>query len=221
MATVLSTKKLSVSQKQLLLGAKIGLVEYNAIKIEFIPFSFNFKLVKNAIITSKNAFKAIQDKVKVEKAFVVGTKTANLLQENDIEITEVADNASALAKKIIENHQNKHFVFFCGNKRRDELQIQLNKNEISFEEIQVYKTKLNYAEFHQEFDGILFFSPSGVESYFSKNKIKTTTAFCIGTTTANSAKNYTENIIMATQPSIENVIVQVVKTFNKNEISNS
>ncbi|WBL22453.1 uroporphyrinogen-III synthase [Zunongwangia sp. HRR-M8] len=221
MATVLSTKKLSVSQKQLLLGAKIGLVEYNAIKIEFIPFSFNLKLVKNAIITSKNAFKAIQDKVKVEKAFVVGAKTANLLQENDIEIAEVADNASALAKKIIENHQNKHFVFFCGNKRRDELPIQLNKNELSFEEIQVYKTKLNYAEFHQEFDGILFFSPSGVESYFSKNKIETTTAFCIGTTTANSAKNYTENIIIATQPSIENVIVQVVKTFNKNEISNS
>ena len=215
MATVLSTKKLSVSQKQLLLGAKIGLVEYNAINIEFIPFSSNIDLVENAIITSKNAFKAIQDKVKIEKAFVVGSKTAALLKENDIEIAEVADNASVLAEKIIENHQNKHFIFFCGNKRRDELPLQLKQNRVSFEEVEVYKTSLNFAEFKQEFDGILFFSPSGVESYFSKNKIGEATAFCIGTTTENSVKKYTKNIITATQPSIENVIVQVVKKYNK------
>jgi len=215
MATVLSTKKLTTAQKQLLLGAKIGLVEYNAINIEFLSFSSNIDLVENAIITSKNAFKAIQDKVKIEKAFVVGSKTAALLKENDIEITEAADNASALAEKIIENHQNKHFTFFCGNKRRDELPLQLKQHKVSFKEIQVYKTGLNFAEFKQEFDGVLFFSPSGVESYFRKNKIGEATAFCIGTTTANSVKKHTKNIKIATLPSIENVIVQVVKKYNK------
>ena len=214
MATVLSTKRLSVSQKQLLLGAKIGLVEYNAINIEFLPFSSNIGMAENAIITSKNAFKAIQGKVKIEKAFVVGSKTAALLQKNHIEVTEIADNASALAKKIIENHRNKHFIFFCGNKRRDELPFQLKQHKITFEENQVYKTSLNFAEFKQEFDGVLFFSPSGVESYFRKNHIANATAFCIGTTTANSVKKYTENSITATQPSIENVIVQVVKKYN-------
>ena len=193
MATVLSTKKLTATQKHLLLGAKIGLVEYNAINIEFLPISSNIDLAENAI--SKNAFKAIQEKIRIKKAFVVGSKTAALLQKNDIEVVEVADNALALAKKIIVNHRDKHFIFFCGNKRREELPLQLKQHKISFEEIQVYKTSLNFAKFKQEFDGILFFSPSGVESYFRKNNIVEATAFCIGTTTANSVKKHTENII--------------------------
>ncbi|MCC4230476.1 uroporphyrinogen-III synthase [Zunongwangia profunda] len=216
MATVLSTKKLTATQKHLLLGAKIGLVEYNAINIEFLPLSSNIDLAENAIITSKNAFKAIQEKIRIKKAFVVGSKTAALLQKNDIEVAEVADNALALAKKIIVNHRDKHFIFFCGNKRREELPLQLQQHKISFEEIQVYTTSLNFAKFKQEFDGILFFSPSGVESYFRKNQIANETVFCIGTTTANSVHKYTEKSIIATQPSIENVIVQVVKKYNKN-----
>ncbi|MDN3595838.1 uroporphyrinogen-III synthase [Zunongwangia endophytica] len=214
MATVLSTKKLSVSQKQLLLGAKMSFVEYDAIKIEKIDIATAPPCIENAIITSKNAFLAIKEKVSITNAFVVGSKTASLLQENNIQVLEIADNASELAEKIIENHQNKHFVFFCGNKRRDELPIQLSKKEVSFEEFTVYKTKLNYAEFKQEFDGVLFFSPSGVESFFSKNKIGNAIAFCIGSTTAEAVKKYTENIKIATQPSIENVIVQVVKKYN-------
>ncbi|WP_417884684.1 uroporphyrinogen-III synthase [Zunongwangia sp.] len=220
MATVLSTKKLTTAQQQLLLNAKIGFVQYNAISIEFLPFLSNIDFVEHAIFTSKNAFKAIQGKVSIKSAFVVGNKTALLLQQNNIEVAEMADNALELAEKIIENHQHKHFLFFCGNKRRDELPSELTKNKVSFEERTVYKTNLNYTKFQQDFNGILFFNPSGIKSYFKKNKKTDSIAFCIGTTTANAIKKYTTNIKIATKPSIENVLVQVVKTFNKNKLSN-
>ena len=91
----------------------------------------------------------------------------------------------------------------------------MNKKTIGFKEITVYKTELNIQEFQQEFDGILFFSPSAVKSFTSKNTIGDSTAFCIGETTAAEAKKHTKNMQIATKPSIENVIVQVVKTLKK------
>jgi len=42
-STVLSTKILSKSQKELLLNARIGLVEYNAITIEILEDSYNYR----------------------------------------------------------------------------------------------------------------------------------------------------------------------------------
>ena len=84
---------------------------------------------------------------------------------------------------------------------------------IQFKEIEVYKTSLNPQRFPQEFEGVLFFSPSAVQSFTAKNQLKETTAFCIGNTTAAEAQKHTNNIIIATKPTIENVIVQVVNYF--------
>ncbi|CAM4201521.1 uroporphyrinogen-III synthase [Gillisia limnaea] len=212
MPTVLSTKILEPHQKQLLLNAGMSLVEYNAIKIEFKDFDPGKKFIKNAIITSKNTAKAILRKnLIIENCFCVGEKTAAFLKEKKYNITEIADYGTALATIITKNYSDENFSFFCGDKRREELPSILKENTINVEEIQVYKTTLNPKKFQQEFDGVLFFSPSGVKSFFSKNKIKNSTAFCIGTTTASEARKFTENIVIATKPSIENVIVQVVK----------
>ncbi len=60
MPVILSTKKLNERQKSLLLIAGISLVEYNAIKIDFVPFEISSSIV-NAIFTSQNAVKAIQE----------------------------------------------------------------------------------------------------------------------------------------------------------------
>ncbi|HAV55222.1 MAG TPA: uroporphyrinogen-III synthase, partial [Aequorivita sp.] len=57
MKSVLSTKKLSPSQRELLVNAGISLVDYNAINIEFVPFKAP-NTVENAIFTSQNAVKA-------------------------------------------------------------------------------------------------------------------------------------------------------------------
>lgn len=218
MPTVLSTKILEPHQKQLLLNADISLVEYNAIKIEFIDFNPGKKRIKNAIITSKNAAKAIIRKnLIIENCFCVGEKTASFLKKYKYTISEIADYGIALAAIITKKYPDEKFSFFCGDKRREELPYILKENSIDLEEIQVYKTLLNPKEFQQEFDGVMFFSPSGVKSFFSKNEIKNSTAFCIGTTTASEAKKFTDTIIIATKPSMENVIVQVVKKYRHHD----
>ena len=218
MPTVLATKILEPHQKHLLLNAGISLVEYNAIKIEFIAFDPGTKLIKNAILTSKNAARAIIRKnLIVENCFCVGEKTASFLKENKFPITEIADYGTALATIITKKYPDEKFSFFCGDKRREELPSILKENSIDLEEIQVYKTLLNPKKFQQEFECVLFFSPSGVKSFFSKNKIKNSTAFCIGTTTASEAKKHTDIIVIATKPSIENVLVQVVKKYRHHD----
>ncbi|MGO1584442.1 uroporphyrinogen-III synthase [Mesonia sp.] len=213
MPTILSTKKLDKHQEQLMLNANISFVSYDAIRISFYKDLLFPQKVENAIVTSKNTWQAIKDKISIKNAFVVGIKTTQLLQESGIDIIESTDYGKDLAQKICSTHSAKEFHFFCGKQRRDELPTQLKKNNISFTETQVYDTLENHREFSQEFDGILFFSPSGVKSFCAVNDIKSATAFCIGTTTAKEAEKHTKNIIIANQPTIENVIVQVVKTY--------
>tara|TARA_B100001146_G_scaffold112921_1_gene99573 strand:- start:1497 stop:2144 length:648 start_codon:yes stop_codon:yes gene_type:complete len=215
MPSVLTTKKLTKSQESLLFNAGIAWVNYSAIQIEFHKNIQLPELIENAIITSKNAWLAVNKNTKIENAFVVGSKTEQVLKEANIAIIEKADNAKDLANRIIENHTEKSFIFLCGNKRRDELPKILQQNQIELKEIEVYKTILNPKKFDQEFDGILFFSPSAVQSFFQLNKSKNEIAFCIGNTTANEAKKYTSAIKIANQPTVENVIVQVVKELIK------
>ncbi|WP_373057306.1 uroporphyrinogen-III synthase [Zunongwangia sp. H14] len=214
MATILSTKILTSSQQNLILNAGLAYVDYEAIKIDFI--GFEAPNVKNAIITSKNAGKAILKKgVSIENCFCVGEKTSSFLKNEKFKILETATHAAELANIITNKYKHEKFIFFCGNKRREELPAILRNNQVDFTEIEVYKTSLNFQKFSQEFDGILFFSPSAVKSFIKENGLKDSVAFCIGKTTASEAKKHIGNIVVATTPSIENVIVQVVKYFRR------
>lgn len=214
--TVLSTKKLSPTQKNLLLNTGLSLVEYDAINIDFLDFHFESETIKNAVITSKNAAKAVVKKgIKLQNCFCVGEKTAIFLKENNFNIAAQENYGKDLAKKIISEYAEEYFTFFCGNLRRDEIPSTLTKHGVKFKEVEVYKTLLNLQKFQQEFNGILFFSPSAVESFAIKNNFRNSTSFCIGTTTAKEAKKYTNNIKTATKPSIENVIVQVVNFYKE------
>ncbi len=211
MPTVLSTKKLTESQRSLLLQAGIGLVEYDAITIEAVDFEVGDTL-ENAIITGQNTVKALVDKrVQIKNCFCVGEKTKSLLETHGYKVNVMTNYGKELAEVIVKEFADEQFTFFCGNLRRDEVPELLLENNVSFTEVEVYKTVLKPKKFERTFDGVLFFSPSAVESFTKKNKLENTKAFCIGTTTAAEAEKYTDKIIIATKPTIENVIVQVVK----------
>lgn len=213
MPTVLSTKKLSLAQKNLLLNSGIALVEYDAIKINFIDLELS-GFFKNAIISSQNTAHAISRKdIRTGRCFCVGSKTADYLKHQGYNVVEVADYSKDLGAIIAANYSGESFTLFCGNRRREELPSILKEKNIPLEEIEVYRTHLDPVSFEQKFDGILFYSPSGVKSYISANILNGSLAFCIGNTTAAEAEKHTENIITATKPSVENVIVQVVKKF--------
>jgi len=157
--TILSTKILSRTQKELLLNAGIGCVAYNAIEIELLEGNFN-RDIKNAIFTSKNAVRAIQNSgFRIQNCFCVGENTKKLLEENGQKVIEITQNASELGENIAKNYKNEQFHFFCGNLRREELPSILKENNISLIE--------------------------------------------------------NEHTIIANKPTVENVIVQAVKYFDK------
>jgi uroporphyrinogen-III synthase len=81
----------------------------------------------------------------------------------------------------------------------------------------VYQTKLTPFKIsdQEKFDGILFFSPSAVESYLTNNKIKNEICFCVGTTTAKTLETYKiKNVVIAEMPTIEEVIVEVITYYS-------
>ncbi|MCF4100527.1 uroporphyrinogen-III synthase [Gillisia sp. M10.2A] len=226
MASILSTKKLATNQKQLLLNSGIGLVEYDAIKIDILKFQLQDHFSKDVIFTSKNAVKAVLEnapdfkKLHTGKVFCVGAKTKEFLEELKINLTAHADYGLELGKIIATSYSDQKFIYICGNRRRDEFPEFLSSEKINFSEIEAYKTSLNKQHFGQEFDGILFFSPSGVQSYTATNNINNSTAFCIGHTTAKEVEKHTSSFEIANKPSVENVIVQAVNYFKKNRHSN-
>jgi uroporphyrinogen-III synthase len=64
--------------------------------------------------------------------------------------------------------------------RKETLPQALKEGGIKFNEIEVYQTALAPLKYLIEnFDAIMFFSPSAVESYLSNNKIKKEFAFAL------------------------------------------
>ncbi|WP_350289389.1 uroporphyrinogen-III synthase [uncultured Croceitalea sp.] len=221
MASILSTKILSASQRELLLNANQDFVEYNAIHIEFLPFEIdeNFDYY---VFTSQNGVNAFlknkgKSNLTEEKAFCVGEKTKSLLEQNDLKVVEIAKNSLELGQNIEKKYQKSSFLIFSGNLRRQELFDMLIKNNIRYKEVHSYNTYLNYKEYSRVFDGVLFFSPSGVQSFVEENQLNNSWAFCIGETTAAEIKKYTNQVIIANKPTIENVLVQAIKHFRSND----
>jgi uroporphyrinogen-III synthase len=167
MKTILSTKKLSSSQKKMFENANISLIEYDAIEINYLKFKFP-KKISNGIFTSQNAVKAFfnhhnSNIGEIEKIFCVGEKTKAVLIKNNQKVAKMMQNASELAKFIANEYKNESFYFFCGSLRRDEIPATLKKENMTLFEVKTYETVLKKKVIHQKWDGILFFSPSGIQ----------------------------------------------------------
>ncbi|MFN7676484.1 uroporphyrinogen-III synthase [Flavobacterium sp.] len=215
---IVSTKKLLPNQKQLLLDANIQLIEEDFIKTTFLSPPLE-GLGEALIFTSQNAVQSILqhpkcNELKSKNVFSVGMKTKDLLTQNGFNVIAYTGYASDLAEIISLIYNKESYTFFCGNLRRAILPDTLKENGITFNEIEVYETNITSKKIKSKLDGILFFSPSGVESYLKLNTIKDETCFCIGETTAESLENKKiKNIIIADKPSVENVIAEVLEYY--------
>ena len=218
---LLSTKKLLVNQKQFLLNANISVVEADFISIKQQKVAIEI-INENLIFTSQNAVLSLVenlektdtlDLLRKKNIFCVGLKTKALLEENGFNVIAYTGYAADLAEIISLIYSKEKFTFFSGNLRRDTLPEALSEAEVVWNEIQVYETVLTPQKISGTFDGILFFSPSGIESYLKNNKITKETCFCIGTTTAEALENITNNVIIANQPTVENVIIQCINFY--------
>lgn len=218
MTRILSTKKLSKALKNKLSDAKIELVEKNFIQTKSIDFETS-QLNEYLVFTSKEAVKSVlkSDVKNVHSisCFCVGSKTRNFLEKKGFIVLESADYAEELIQIIESKYKTNSFTFFCGNIRRNTIPNFFQQNKIVYNEIVVYETKLKPHQIKEPFDGVLFYSPSGVNSFLKKNSLENKTCFCIGTTTAKALENKIENIIIASQPTVENVITEVIKYYKR------
>ena len=214
---ILSTKKLSGEQKQALTNVNFEVIDTDFIQTQNKSFELK-DLNENLIFTSQNAVHSILSHPKAEdlkskNVFCVGLKTKILLSENGFNVVAYTGYASDLAEIITLIYRNESFTFFSGNLRRETLPQALKDAEVKFNEIQVYDTSLTPQKIKAAIDAILFFSPSGVESYLKDNTIKKETCFCIGETTADALHKITKNIIIADQPTVEDVIEDVIEEY--------
>lgn len=213
--TILSTKKLLPNQKQALLNSNITLIEEDFIETKIKDFQLK-NINQNLIFTSQNAVQSILqhpkcDELKSKNVFSVGIKTKDLLTENGFNVIAYTGYAADLAEIILLIYAKETFTFFSGNLRRDVLPSTLKENGIAFNEIEVYETLLTPKKINEKLDGILFFSPSAVESYLKLNIIKNEMCFCIGETTAEALENKKiKNIIIAEKPTVEDVIEKAI-----------
>jgi uroporphyrinogen-III synthase len=215
---ILSTKILSPLQKEELKKAGFDLIEADFIKTENKPFELK-NLNESLIFTSQNAVHSVlsnpkSEELKSKNVYCVGLKTKILLSENGFNVVAYTGYASDLAEIITLIYRNESYTFFSGNLRRDTLPNALNEAGIQLNEIQVYDTSLQPQKIKTSVDAILFFSPSGVESYLKENTIKKETCFCIGETTAEALQKITKNIIIADQPTVEDVIEDVITKYS-------
>jgi uroporphyrinogen-III synthase len=216
---IVSTKKLSEKQKQQLLSADFSVFDENFISIQNKDFEID-TINDYLIFTSQNAVKSILRnkkiaEIKTKKCFCVGEKTKEILEQNDFEVIEYSDYAAELASVICNQYFKNSFTFFCGNIRRDVLPEAMRLMEIELDEVEVYQT--NPATHKITFipDGILFFSPSAVESYLQENKIEDEVCFCIGNTTAIALKYITPNRIIANQPNVDSTIMKCIEYYRQ------
>ncbi len=176
---------------------------------------------KVVVFTSTNAVVSVAEQVKKTpnwKIFCTGGKTKEhvlaLFGENAIVAS--AKNASTLAERIIAAEPIAKIVFFCGDQRLNDLPEKLANHNIITQEIIVYTTVQTPVFIEKNYEGILFFSPSAVHSFFSMNTIATDVVlFSIGHTTSSAIQTYCTNQIVTSEwPGTESLL-ELVSDFYK------
>ena len=189
------------------------------------------------VFTSKNAVEIVAtelgrnkpDPVAVGwKIFCLGYATRQLVEkyfQKEL-IGGTAQNARKLAEIIVHKKIQK-IIFFSGDQRRNELPDLLREADIGVDEIVVYQTIVTPQRIERTYDGILFFSPSAVKSFFEKNKLESRTVlFAIGNTTADEIRRFLpavrkdlkNKIIVSDEPEAELLLHKAIHYFQMNRI---
>ncbi|NQW35392.1 MAG: hydroxymethylbilane synthase [Flavobacteriales bacterium] len=217
---VFSTRELSSEQTDLF-SEKIKLhssdfirSKYNRLKPSLVKKTF-----KHVVITSQNGVFALlhnfgSEELQFENIYCVGVRTKLLIEKKLGKVIHAENSAEKLADFLVENiKDDEEITYFCSDIRRDALPKKLTDNNKTLIEVEAYATQNTPSTLNEVFDGVLFFSPSAIESYLSVNNTTDVTAFCIGGTTAETAKGHFKNLKIAQTPTVEKVIELVNETL--------
>lgn len=230
--SILSTRPLPapVVEEAALQGIDIDIqsfIETEPIQSVEVQQEIEQALLRSAtiIFTSMNAVEAVALFIAEEmpdwSIYCIGQTTQELVKNyfGAASIAATANNAAELAGLVADETDIDEVIFFCGDQRRDELPDILRSSGIEVTEIIVYHTIATPQVVKKEYNGVLFFSPSAVDSFFSRNKTgKQTMLFAIGTTTAAAIKKHTAgSVIISDTPAKERLVEKAINYFVNNE----
>jgi uroporphyrinogen-III synthase len=226
---ILSTRELN--EELLALAAAKG------IRIEVSPFiriepvesvelqqEVEAVMIMNAtvVFTSANAVEAVygylSDVEPIWDIYCIGHATSDLVREYFpfSRLAGEADSATELADVILEEAEGEEIIFFCGDRRRDELPEKLRHARFDVDEIVVYQTITTPHKIKKHYHAVMFYSPSGAESFFEMNRLPPgTPLFAIGETTAAAIRKRCDNLVLTPdEPSKEEMVNLVLDYFN-------
>jgi uroporphyrinogen-III synthase len=171
-----------------------------------------------AVFTSRNAVDVIGKEGRPDwTLFCIGhaTRRQAIGYFGEKAIAGTAASAAELAEEIIRGAAGKEVFFFCGDQRRDELPDRLRAAGFTVREVVVYRTIQTPQKAERPYEGIAFFSPSAVESFFSVNSVGAgTILFAIGLTTAAAILERTgRQAVVSGMPDRNALIHQMIAHF--------
>ncbi|OBX24847.1 hydroxymethylbilane synthase [Gelidibacter algens] len=217
---VFSTKNLSEMQRQRFKNINVESTDFLKISLNRIPKPILKSAIDNVIITSQNAVDAItaivpKEELQFKNIYCVGRRTKKLIESKIGKVKHSENYAKSLAEYLVEFIDGTEVTHFCSDIRLDELSQTLEKNHIKVNEVEAYKTILDSEKIDSSVEGIMFYSPSTVDSYLKNNSPNDKVAYCIGETTATEAKKYFEDVRVAKLPTVESVIDLVNAHYNQ------
>jgi uroporphyrinogen-III synthase len=230
---LLSTRELSARLRQQVVEADIELQEVDFIHTEVINNDTLVQRIKRlatervpALFTSAHSVRAVA--ALLEHAGVETPAWTLCTTSGPVRVRAKqafpgakqgpkAGSAANLAKEVLAMKPSR-VLLFTGSMRRDELPLTLHKRGVEVVECEVYRTVARPLSLEGQHDGILFFSPAAVESYFAANEPKPY-ALCFATGEATMTmlkrKAPTLKVYEAGNPSKEAVLQLAIKILNE------
>lgn len=208
MIRILSTKKLDYTWNKPVICDEISFIS-----ITEYPYAIS-NLHQAAIFTSSNAVKIVVDNndlSKNNKTYCVGSKTRELLINLGFKVQAHYKCFSDLADAMISSEESS-FNLFVGNRYQKKEVERLSAHK-RVDVIQCYKNEASSHAVQGTYDALLFFSPSGIDSYLIKNKITTEECFCIGETTAEHLSPFTDRIHVGEEWTVNGLCGAVEKYY--------
>ena len=229
--TILSTKIIMPLIKKQLFENNIFVEEFEFIKTVSVLDKISLTTIKDHpphyIFTSKKAVKFFCSVLKENKVelppihyiYCLDGETKKAVFMAGMRPTFTAHNAWQLAEIIYKKGTSKKFIFFCSDIRRADLPDYLSARGVEIKEIVLYKTLLVPRSIKTTYNGILFFSPSAIQSFFMGNKLNPSTIFfCIGATTASALREIAPEaeITIADKATQLNIAEKIINYYNSN-----
>ena len=218
--TVLFTKIFPKPQVFENLNKDIQTAFLEVLKIKFRPIK-PYKLKNRSLIFSsvngvesffKNKFIAKNDikTLPYNKIYCVGHLTRLKVKEYGLNVFKTLKNAKELRNFIIENSNCEDFLHICGSLSLDIFNTNLPLQNIKYKKLISYDTCLLYPKTDENYDAIVFFSPSGVRSFAKNNSVENATLFSIGDTTSAELQKITNKTIITSQEHTLNSLLNLI-----------